>query len=151
MHFDTALNLLWLTLSVLALLGTVRAHRLKAGIARSGPERLQGCGVALITAALFPYISATDDVLRIQHMGVLCAHSQAEQSDSPSPAKKSTNDGLIRLYEAMDTPVMGTVRNVTFTPLFVAFTVAPVRIVPGRTVSCQGGRSPPPSFISSLV
>ena len=66
---DTALNLLWLALGVFALASTLRSRRHRAGFAHV-PVWLHVCGVALIIAALFPYISATDDVLRIQHMDV---------------------------------------------------------------------------------
>ena len=50
--------------------------------------------VAVIVTALFPYISATDDALRVQHFST-DKHSQ--QTD-----KHSKTENLLKLYEVID-------------------------------------------------
>ncbi|MDQ2844402.1 MAG: hypothetical protein M3Y72_25830 [Acidobacteriota bacterium] len=141
MQFDTALNLIWLVLGVFALAGTLRARRHGSASVAHAPVWLHVCGVALILAALFPYISATDDVLRIQHMDV--EQSNAHHSQS---SKKSPSDALIRLYETMDTPIVGAVRQISFVVFFVSLVLTPILIVTTRSTPLRSGRSPPVSF-----
>ncbi|HEY7210977.1 MAG TPA: hypothetical protein VH477_11945 [Bryobacteraceae bacterium] len=149
MQFDTALNSVWLVLSVLALANTLRARRF--GTQRHAPAWLHVSGVALILAALFPYISATDDVLRIQHMHLQDAavrHVQGNQHEpgkgsSPEGKKKSSTDALIRLYETMDTPVVDSAPEISFALFFVALVTAPVWQSITREVALKSGRSPP--------
>jgi hypothetical protein len=138
-HVDTALNLLWLTLGVLALAGTLRARRGNTTQKSRAPIRLHICGIALIAATLFPYISATDDVLRIQHMEL-----QQKSTDHRDQAgKKGTSDALIRLFEAMDTPIVGAVREIAFTLFFVSFVVIPALRLSSYIAPFRCGRSPP--------
>ncbi len=129
MQFDAALNLIWLTLGVCALASTVSP---------GAPVRLHVCGVALIIAALFPYISATDDVLRIQHMDA--QQTKHHQGDS---GKKAPNESLIRLYEAMDTSVVCEVQSISLVLLFVAMVIAPLLKAVDAKTPRSAGRSPP--------
>ena len=137
MQFDTALNLVWLVLGVFALASTLRARRQTSVFVR-GPVWLHLCGVALIVAALFPYISATDDVLRIQRMDLQQTEGHQHQSGN-----KGSSDALIRLYETMDTPVITVVTQVEFVLLFISLVVAPILRTVDRVTLLQGGRSPP--------
>ncbi len=137
MQFETALNLIWLVLGALALANTLRVRRNRSGL-HHAPAWLHVCGVAMIMAALFPYISATDDVLRIRHMDL-----QQTQGNRHEPAKKSSSDALIRLYEAMDTPVACTATEVSFTLFFVSLVLAPVSVLVDRSTPFRIGRSPP--------
>lgn len=136
MHFDTALNLAWGILGLLALTRTIRVSFRKNRFANQVPARLHVVGVALIVAALFPYISATDDVLRIDHFSA--------QQDPRHPAKKHANGDLIRLYETMDTPVISTVVVLAFSLFFIFLIIVPVSTLIDRTDHFESGRSPPP-------
>ncbi|MBV8864964.1 MAG: DUF2304 domain-containing protein [Acidobacteriaceae bacterium] len=138
MQFDTALNLIWLVLGVFALASILRMRRKASLPAHHAPAWLHVCGVALILAALFPYISATDDVLRIQHMDV-----QETRGQHQTPGKKGPIDGLLRLYEAMDTPVVCAVREISFTLFFVSIVITPVLRFVDRIAPLKSGRSPP--------
>ncbi len=102
------------------------------------PVWLHLCGVALILAALFPYISATDDVLRIQHMNVEQTNDQHQE-----PGKKVPGDALIRLYETMDTPVVAVVSEISFVLFFISLVIAPLLRTADHATLLQGGRSPP--------
>lgn len=135
MRFEAALNLAWLLLGVIALASTIRAATRRTAKEKSAPAWLHIVGVALIVAALFPYISATDDILRIEHLSA--------QENSHHPARKSSTDDLIRLYETMDTPLVVRVPVLIFTLFFLAFVVAPTIRLVGHFTPAEGGRSPP--------
>ena len=139
-QFDTALNLIWLVLGVLALTSTLRSCRGRAKSAVHPPAWLHVCGVALIVAALFPYISATDDVLRMEHMNA--EHAPVHHRSG----KRVPSDGLIRLYETMDTPVIGTVHSISLVLCFLSLVVSPVLQGVDRSMPLQSGRSPPLGF-----
>lgn len=57
--------------------------------------------------------------------------------------KKSPNDSLIRLYEAMDTSVVCSVHSISFVLLFVAMVVAPLLKAVDAKTPRSAGRSPP--------
>ena len=130
-HFEAALNGVWLVLGVCALASTIRA----AFRHRGGSAWLHVVGVGLIVAALFPYISATDDVLRIENL--------TSQHDHRYPAKHSRIDDLMRLYETMDTPLVCRTTQVAVTLLFVTLIFTPVLRAIERIAPLQAGRSPP--------
>ena len=138
MQFDTALNLLWCVFGAFALAGTLRTRLHPGSSVKRGPAWLHVCGVALIIAALFPYISATDDVLRIQHMNL-----QQNSDHSQQTGKKAPSDALIRLYEVMDTPVVCVVRQISVTLFFAFLVVIPVLRRVDRSMPFVAGRSPP--------
>ena len=67
MHFDTALNLIW------ALVGTVALGALGVAELRRGKATLQsrcrrGIAVLIATVALFPCISASDDLVCLEQL-----------------------------------------------------------------------------------
>ena len=138
MPFDTVLNLAWLLLGVFALASTVRA---KSGGSAAKPCRakwLHLVGVALILAALFPYISATDDILRIEHF-----NAQHPRDHRHQPNKRSQNDELMRLYETVDTPLLckTCALALVLCILSLVFIATPRAI--DRIAPLQAGRSPP--------
>jgi len=144
-QFEAALNLIWLVLGVLALASTLRSRLNGSRPAHHAPIWLHVCGVALILAALFPYISATDDMLRVQRMDVQQTRGQHQQ-----PQKKGPIDSLLRLYEAMDTPVVCTVRQISFTLFFISVIISPVLRLISRSTPLKSGRSPPNPLSPSL-
>ena len=114
---------------------TVRTRVCRGTPVNHAPVWLHVCGVALIVAALFPYISATDDVLRIQHLNIEHSHERNE--------KKTPSDQLIRLYETMDTPVVCTVQRISLVLFFVSLVFVPIAKVLKRSSPQASGRSPP--------
>jgi predicted membrane protein len=132
-HFDTALNLIWCLFGAIALASVFRASVGRAGPVRPTPW-LHVIGVALIVAALFPYISATDDLVRTEDL--------ASRHHS-IPGKKNPNDNLIRLYEALDTP-LACVRFTIFVTFFAIFLVfVPAKRRAHRSINVAASRSPP--------
>jgi hypothetical protein len=132
--FETILNAAWLVMGFLALAAIlVRAPKSKSSVS---------CliGVALIIATLFPVISASDDVIRIQHLD---RTNSAQQKDSSSGNHKRTTDNLIRLYEAMESPMAVSPVRIDFVLLFAFLVfVSFIFYIQKRTIA-ESGRSPP--------
>jgi hypothetical protein len=133
-HFDTTLNLVWLLLGLWALASTARASYRRAQ--GSAPKWLHVVGVGLIVAALFPYISATDDILRIEQY--TAQHDQQHNS-----GKRSHSDDLIRLYETMDSPLVCRTSEIVLTLSFAWLVFTPVLKRIDRSTPFITGRSPP--------
>ncbi|HEX4230109.1 MAG TPA: hypothetical protein VHZ07_15650 [Bryobacteraceae bacterium] len=138
MHFDTALNLVWALLGLLALSGTIRSEFFGRRCTR-GPRWLHVCGVALIIVALFPYISATDDILRIEHLNAELEHGHGNGSNNG----QKQNDDLMRLYETMDSPLIASFCQLIFTFCFFAFVIIITLSTLSRNAPHGAGRSPP--------
>src|SRR3954469_10389920 len=104
------LNLFWACLALMALISPLRICRRSKR--RSGKSRwLLVVGVGLIIAALFPYVSATDDVLRV---GGLTHHANRDGTK-----QHGKTDDLVRLFEVTDTPLVCRVPNVSLIFVFV--------------------------------
>jgi len=127
-HFDAALNLVWFALGVLACAGAIRAARRYDGFRIAGT-------ILIVAALLFPYISATDDVVRIEHL-----RGKINQSSSPH---RTPNDDLIRLYQTMDTPLVAAVLKVLVSVFFVHLVVTSSARRIDRSAPFESGRSPP--------
>jgi hypothetical protein len=139
-HFDAALNLAWLFLGGLALARTIRATWCQSDVTTPKSRWLHIVGVALIVAALFPYISATDDVLRIEHFKA--------QHDSRHSSKQTENDDLMRLYETTDSPLVCRVCQVALVFFFISLVFTPAARLMERIAPLHAGRSPPLPAIS---
>ena len=131
MHFDTALNVAWLLFGAMALVTTLAVSRR----ASFSSKRLHLIGVAAIVVALFPYISATDDVLRIEHFNA----QQTHENDG----KRTTGDDLLRLYETLDSPLLCGFCRIALTLIFLSLLAPPIHNLIRRSVPLQAGRSPP--------
>jgi hypothetical protein len=134
-QFDIALNVAWFLLGIVALAGTVRAAVKRAPQNRQSAAWLHVVGVGLIVAALFPYISATDDVLRVKHFN--------SQHDGHHSGKQSRTDDLMRLYETLDSPLACRCCELSVIFCFFAVIVLPVANAFTRIAPLQAGRSPP--------
>jgi len=134
-HFEAVLNAVWLGVGAIALANTIRVTCGRNADAKRAPAWLHVVGVALIVVALFPFISATDDVLRIEHFNA--------QHDRSHPNKQSQNDELMRLYQVMDSPLACRVSEIALIFFFfsVVFTLI-VRLI-DRIAPFEAGRSPP--------
>lgn len=133
-QFEFILNLVWVLLGALALCGTAQATCRRVRPLR-GSAWLHIIGVALVIAALFPFISATDDILRIEQI-------KTHQQD-PYSSQRGPNDDLLRLYQVMDTPVVGTISEISLTLFFVLLVVNPLIRRIERSAPFESGRSPP--------
>lgn len=92
-------------------------------------------GVVAIVVALFPYISATDDVLRIEHF-----HAQQTHENG---GKRSSTDDLLRLYETLDAPLICGYCRIALTLIFLSLLAIPIEKIIQRGIPLEAGRSPP--------
>ncbi|MBV8553830.1 MAG: hypothetical protein JOY54_21220 [Acidobacteriaceae bacterium] len=144
MSFDSALNLVWLLLGAIALICTIRARARRPASQRIGPPSLHIVGVTLIAAALFPYISATDDVLRVQNLERQHdAHHPGQAPAKQSQKSNSQNQDLMRLYETIDTPLVCRIQEISLLLCFISLVIAPVVTRIDRSAPSESGRSPP--------
>jgi hypothetical protein len=134
-HFDTTLNLVWLAVGTIALASIVRVTLRRRKIQKDTRAWLHIIGVGLIVAALFPYISATDDVVRVEQF--------SGQHGHPFSGKRGPNDELIRLYQTLDTPLVSSTCQVSLTLFFILLVVALVTRQIDRSAPFESGRSPP--------
>jgi hypothetical protein len=133
---DLTLNLAWLLLGVLAVGATFGVSSCKSG---SKPWQL--AGIILVLAALFPIISATDDVLRVEHY--------TSEHGGHHSRRSTTGDELIRLYEAMDAPLTVQASRIEFILLFISFVTVVKTAVLTRVAPFAAGRSPPILFLAA--
>ncbi len=133
MPLESTLNAAWVFLSLIAVGTAFAAAYLRSGALRS--KRFQVLCVVLIVAALFPYISSTDDALRMQY---LRGHEH-----QTNPTDNRNHDNLMRLYEAMDAPVVAEPVAIVMV-LFLITLVSVSALQPmDRAVPQLSGRSPP--------
>lgn len=136
MGFDAVLNAVWLLLGVLAL-ATVLSR------ARRGRSPVLRCiGVGLVFAALFPVISATDDVIRLQYL----ERFHPKQEGSRSDTHQRTTDNLIRLYEALESPLSANPVRIFFTAVFAFLSVVLCQVYGRKRTISPSGRAPPVLF-----
>ena len=137
MPFDSVLNLAWLALGLIAVASTIHISFARHIGQRRRAPWLHVVGVALILTALFPYVSATDDVVQIEHFGASTGHGHTHSQT------RNKNESLIRLYETMDSPLIYDVCRLTIVLFFFSIVFAPAFRVEERITPLRAGRSPP--------
>jgi hypothetical protein len=134
LQFDAVLNLAWALLGTTALVYTLCASRRIARHQSKRRQLFEAVGVASIIIALFPFISATDDVLRVQQYV-----SQHEDGQSPS----GHDSNLLRLFETGDHSVVSRCSQVGLTLVFLELVVVLLCACASRIAPLIAGRSPP--------
>lgn len=151
MHFEAALNLLWIALGLIALAATARAtvKRRRECISGQAIFPVKRCGrsvsapmsligICLVVLTLFPYISATDDMVRIEHF---CAQTGCHHTNFPGKNDQTTT--LIRLYQTMETSVVCAIPEISLVFYFIGLVFTPVSHAISRIQPREAGRSPP--------
>ena len=133
MHFDAALNLVWLCLGVALLALTVYTSERSARGRKHAPW-LRLAGAVVIAGTLFPCVSATDDLVWMERSTPRSEH-QNTRSDSTRL--------LLNFHQASEASLpIGTVKlGCTF--VFLGFLLVPVFQSIGRQRTRVTGRSPP--------
>ena len=148
MQFDATLNLAWAILGLFALTATGYV-----AITQNSRQRVPRglLIVGLIVTALFPYISASDDILRLDAPRGLHATTPGVSTSSVANAahhgsqngNRHQVDDLLRLYETLDTPLVCRLAVLAFQFLLIALMLTIVCGRATRTVPEIAGRSPP--------
>jgi len=134
--FDSVLNLIWLALGFIAVASTIRIAFEMRKCRQQRVPWLHMIVVGLIVTALFPYVSATDDVVQLEHIGSKPGHGHTNST-------RTKNESLIRLYETMDTPLLSDVCRLTLTLVFIWVVLVPALKIVERIAPFRAGRSPP--------
>jgi len=121
----------------MALVRTLCVSRRVARHSSLRRQLIEAVGVASIVVALFPFISATDDVLRIQQY--------TSQTDHGQSSTGHHND-LLRLFEAADHSLITQRSTVGLTLVFLELIVLIPCSCASRIAPLIAGRSPP-SFV----
>jgi hypothetical protein len=137
-ELDLILNMVWALLGVLALAAVFIADARERCLRPFHSRVLHLIGTALVVTALFPYISATDDVVQIEH-----ASSDAAQHDKQSSGQHHQGNDLWRLYDANDHSIGESCIYVAPSFSFVSIVVTPVPATAEFTIPQTAGRSPP--------
>jgi hypothetical protein len=141
-QLDLILNMVWALLGALALSAVFVADARERCFRPFRHRALHIIGTALVVIALFPYISATDDVVQIEH-----ANADAGQHDKQSGQHRPGND-LWRLYDASDHSVVASCAFVAPSFTFVSVVDTPAAIISETSVPQAAGRSPPSALIT---
>lgn len=134
MQFDATLNLAWALLGILALARTLCAARRVTRHSSHRRQLFEAVGVASIIIALFPFISATDDVLRVEQYA-----SQHQNQESPS----GQHNDLFRLFETADHSLVSRGSQVGLTLVFLELVIVVPHAWATRVAPLIAGRSPP--------
>ncbi len=136
MQFDAILNLVWVVLGLCALGLTARVL-LRSSHTSPSDRCWRFVGVFLVVVALFPYISASDDILRVEHL------QNQPKGTSHERRGHTRADDLVRLYETMDAPLACEIVSLVLTFVFVALLIAPFVTSTESSSPSFAGRSPP--------
>jgi hypothetical protein len=136
-HFDSTLNLVWAGLGLAALMLMAWIDYRNQGFRPFRSRLLRFIGVSLVVAALFPYISATDDMLQIEHVAAAMGGHEKQ-----STQHQHLND-LLRLYDTIDNSLMTHGCSFSLALVFFFLVVNPVFERCERSTPNFGGRSPP--------
>ena len=149
MSLDTALNLAWLSIGIVALLWLAvlecRHHRRSTPLARWW--RL--VAVLLVTAALFPAVSSSDDLFSFSLMNAQPGRhgSSGTNPEKPNSNTRSDKDKaglqLVRLLETLEHYQVSGVYTLPFVLSCLTFIFVFSREVVTCPVLCRSGRAPP--------
>ncbi len=147
MGIDAALNLFWAAIAVAAPAAFAVWERGRKGVAPRRPGWRRGLAVFIATVALFPCVSASDDLVRFEvlPLGVEAPTVLTPALDGRSSQKPAID--LARLLEALDNFQMATGVWILVTLGF--FSLVRMRHEHGRDrfLPCRASRAPP-SFCS---
>jgi hypothetical protein len=134
---DFGLNLLWLGLSVAALiwfgrLEWMRSHRMRW-------QRL--FAVFLATVALFPIVSDSDDLFNFSLLQIPGQHRGA--GTTPEDTREKDSVHLARVLESLDHFQVSAFYNIALAVCFVALLLTLRLSVLSRPVFANSGRAPP--------
>ena len=136
----SALNIAWVIVSIT--LGT-RLFRSGNRITSARTRRLLALTMAAV--ALFPVVSASDDLVRFAFLGSAAIHTHAkagtqQQDDSD---QQPSQTALARLLDSLDSVQIAPFCTSSFLLVLIAFIVYAGPVSVDRGVCAQRGRAPP--------
>jgi hypothetical protein len=140
--FDTALNVLWCAIGVVALLALFFSER------RNGPGTETGrlrrvVAVLLTTVSLFPCVSATDDEFCFSRLQTSSGKYGGVGAPLPEDAKDQVGQCLSRVLESLDHYQVSTTYSFAVIFWFIGLVLLTTKPVSVRDLLYRAGRSPP--------
>ena len=151
MHFDTALNLVWALVGVVAL-GGLGFSEMRRGAATMQSRYRRGLAVLVATVALFPCISASDDLVCLEQLQI----GSAKRAEFAQGQSQESNQRM-GLYLALQ---FESLENFQISSAcFGLITVSQFARVGPHAVRCcerplpsRAGRAPPQqTFLAQLI
>lgn len=142
MTFDTALNVLWCAIGVVALLALFFSER------RNGPGGETGrvrrvVAVLLTTVSLFPCVSATDDEFCFSLLQTSTGKHGGVGAPLPEDAKGQAGQCLARVLESLDHYQVSSAYSFAVIFWFIGLVLLATKLVAVRDLLYRAGRSPP--------
>jgi hypothetical protein len=140
-HLDVALNLLWVAISLIALVEFARLEG-KAGPCGTPGRFHRLLAVCMMAIFIFPSISDSDDLFRfslLQPPSQTGGFGNAPQDER----QEKSNLQLQRLLEDLEHFQVGAFCLIAFTLCFLAFALTPRIYSLWRAAECYAGRAPP--------
>jgi hypothetical protein len=140
---DTALNLIWLGVGVLALglLAFLEPRWFPRSTRRARSIRFTA--VFIVAVALFPSVSSSDDLFSFSLLNSHLGKHGRFGNTVPEDSKEKAGMQLFRLLETLNHVQISAVYTPSLALCCVAVIFTPRREVVTRTVLCRAGRSPP--------
>jgi hypothetical protein len=140
--FDTALNVLWCAIGVVALLSLFLSER------RKGPGNETGrwhrvVAVLLTTVSLFPCVSATDDEFCFSLLQTSYGKHGGVGGPLPEDTKDQVGQCLARVLESLDHYQVSSTYSFAVTFWFIGLVLLATKLVSVRDLLYRAGRSPP--------
>ncbi len=137
--FVNALNVAW---AVISLTVGLRLFRSGGSITTARLRRITALLMAAV--ALFPVVSASDDLVSFAFLGSFALHTRA-QSGTPlsDDSDEQPTLALARLLDSLDSVHIAPVANGWFFLILIAFLICCAPIAVERRVSAHLGRAPP--------
>jgi hypothetical protein len=140
--FDTALNVLWCAIGVVALLALFFSERQKG--AGNGTGRLHRIvAVLLTTVSLFPCVSATDDEFCFSLLQTSTGKHGGVGAPLPEDAKDHVGQCLARVLESLDHYQISSLYSFAVIFWFVGLVLLSTKLSAVRDLLYRAGRSPP--------
>ena len=141
MLLDTALNVAWLAIALGALASLALAERRRAGTPGSRMRRL--CAVLVVTFALFPAVSTSDDLFSFSLIDIHLGKHGGLGSTPPETSKEKAGMQLFRLLETLDHYQVARIQTVALSLSCLSLVHTSEIEATTRSVVRRPGRAPP--------
>ena len=142
MTFDTALNVLWFAIGVVALLALFFSERRKGPGNETGRVR-RLIAVLLTTVSLFPCVSATDDEFCFSLLQTSSGKHGGVGAPLPEDAKDHVGQCLARVLQSLDHYQVSSAYSFSVSFWFIGLVLLATKLVSVRDLLYRAGRSPP--------
>ncbi len=141
---DAALNLLWLAISIGALIWFARMERRRSHQGSGGGRFRRFFAVCMMAVAIFPSVSDSDDLFNFSLLHIPTTHHGGVGNvPAPEDSREKDSVNLARLLETLEHYQVSGFYTFAFALFFLAALISLRPICATRTICCNSGRAPP--------